>query len=125
MKNSATLLLKTLQRVSQDIPCHVVHPELNHFLELPENSPRFVLLSRPVSYSDGRKSYPIVLLNWVPATCEIGMFTLHASSLATFQNAVSQSCLGMKFCLLIMTLGRRHEGHRVPRWSREFNIQRH
>ncbi|KAF8689797.1 hypothetical protein AX14_003156 [Amanita brunnescens Koide BX004] len=55
--------------------------------ELPENAPRFVLLSRPVSYSDGRKSYPIVLLNWVPSTCEIGMLTLHASSRLGFQNA--------------------------------------
>ncbi|KAF8350479.1 hypothetical protein F5887DRAFT_1069493 [Amanita rubescens] len=54
--------------------------------ELPENAPRFILLSRPVSYADGRKSYPIVLLNWVPS-CEIGMMTLHASALLGFQNA--------------------------------------
>ncbi|KAK2466710.1 hypothetical protein APHAL10511_000968 [Amanita phalloides] len=55
--------------------------------ELPENAPRFVLLSRPVVHPDGRKSYPLVLLNWVPPTSEIGMMTLHASALLGFQNA--------------------------------------
>ncbi|KAF8626619.1 hypothetical protein AX15_004785 [Amanita polypyramis BW_CC] len=55
--------------------------------ELPENAPRFVLLSRPLTHPDGRKSNPIVLLNWVPRTSEIGIMTLHASALIGFQNA--------------------------------------
>ncbi|KZO97875.1 glia maturation factor beta [Calocera viscosa TUFC12733] len=56
--------------------------------ELPENSPRFVLLSYELHHRDGRKSFPLVLINWAPTTCEIGMLTLHASSLIQFQNAV-------------------------------------
>lgn len=55
--------------------------------ELPENAPRFVLLSHPVTHKDGRKSNPIVLINWIPKTSEIGMLTLHASALLGFQNA--------------------------------------
>lgn len=40
--------------------------------ELPENSPRYVLLSYEVEHSDGRKSFPLVLLNWAPTTSETG-----------------------------------------------------
>ncbi|KAM6500294.1 hypothetical protein JOM56_003308 [Amanita muscaria] len=55
--------------------------------ELPANQPRFVLLARPITHSDGRKSCPIALVNWVPSTSEIGMMTLHATALLRFQNA--------------------------------------
>jgi len=59
--------------------------------ELPENSPRFVLLSYELHHRDGRKSFPLVLINWAPSTSEIGMQTLHASSLIQFQNAADVS----------------------------------
>ncbi|CDO96198.1 unnamed protein product [Kluyveromyces dobzhanskii CBS 2104] len=35
---------------------------------LPDNIPRFVLLSYPVTTRDGRKKTPLVLLYWKPAT---------------------------------------------------------
>ncbi|KAF8519475.1 hypothetical protein BU17DRAFT_47642, partial [Hysterangium stoloniferum] len=54
--------------------------------ELPENSPRYVLLSYELEHSDGRKSYPLVLINWAPTSSEIGLLTLHASALLNFQN---------------------------------------
>ncbi|TFY73633.1 hypothetical protein EWM64_g10379 [Hericium alpestre] len=53
--------------------------------ELPENSPRYVVLSYQLDHSDGRKSFPLVLVNWAPPSCEIGMLTLHASALLDFQ----------------------------------------
>lgn len=59
--------------------------------ELPENSPRFVLLSYELKHRDGRQSFPLVLINWAPLTCEIGMLTLHASALVQFQNAADVS----------------------------------
>jgi len=53
--------------------------------ELPENSPRYVLLSYELNHTDGRTSFPLVLINWSPVTSEIGMLTLHASALINFQ----------------------------------------
>ncbi|KIM79737.1 hypothetical protein PILCRDRAFT_823294 [Piloderma croceum F 1598] len=59
--------------------------------ELPENSPRYVVLSYELNHSDGRKSFPLVLINWAPTSSEIGMMTLHASALFDFQAAADVS----------------------------------
>lgn len=56
--------------------------------ELPENSPRYVVLSYELTHDDGRKSFPLVLINWSPIGSETGMLTLHASALIEFQNTV-------------------------------------
>jgi hypothetical protein len=56
-------------------------------VELPESSPRYVVLSYNLVHKDGRTSSPLVLINWAP-TCEIGLLTLHASALLDFQNTV-------------------------------------
>jgi hypothetical protein len=55
--------------------------------ELPESSPRYVVLSYNLVHKDGRTSSPLVLINWAP-TCEIGLLTLHATALLDFQNTV-------------------------------------
>lgn len=60
----------------------------SHLPELPENSPRYVVLSYELHHDDGRKSFPLVLLNWSPTTSETGMMTLHASALLNFQTTV-------------------------------------
>ncbi|KAJ7172295.1 hypothetical protein C8R46DRAFT_992370 [Mycena filopes] len=59
--------------------------------ELPENSPRYVMLSYQLDHPDGRKSFPLVLLNWAPTSSEIGMLTLHASALLDFQSTADVS----------------------------------
>jgi hypothetical protein len=59
--------------------------------ELPENSPRYVVLSYALTHKDGRISYPLVLINWSPTTSETGMMTLHASALLNFQNTADVS----------------------------------
>ncbi|KAG6331476.1 hypothetical protein ID866_7608 [Astraeus odoratus] len=59
--------------------------------ELPENSPRFVLLSYELKHQDGRVSFPLVLVNWAPSTSEITMMTLHASALLDFQSIADVS----------------------------------
>ena len=56
--------------------------------ELPENAPRYVVLSYELNHSDGRKSFPLVLLNWAPTGSEMGMLTLHASAFLDFQATV-------------------------------------
>ncbi|KAJ3492151.1 hypothetical protein NLI96_g196 [Meripilus lineatus] len=53
--------------------------------ELPENAPRYVVLSYELNHTDGRKSFPLVLLNWAPRSSEISLLTLHASAYLDFQ----------------------------------------
>lgn len=57
-------------------------------LELPENAPRYVLLSYELNHSDGRKSFPLVLVNWAPPSSEMSLLTLHASAFLDFQSTV-------------------------------------
>lgn len=63
-----------------------------HLTELPENSPRYVILSYELDHGD-RKSFPLVLINWAPTTSEMSLLTLHASAFIDFQNAVSSISL--------------------------------
>lgn len=37
--------------------------------ELPDNSPRYIILSYPFKLPDGRLKSPLVLLYWRPPTC--------------------------------------------------------
>ncbi|KAK4686993.1 hypothetical protein P7C73_g3125, partial [Tremellales sp. Uapishka_1] len=53
--------------------------------ELPENSPRYVILSHELKHKDGRISYPLLLINWAPSSSPTDLMTLHASSLSYFQ----------------------------------------
>nr|XP_019048601.1 hypothetical protein I302_02373 [Kwoniella bestiolae CBS 10118]OCF27531.1 hypothetical protein I302_02373 [Kwoniella bestiolae CBS 10118] len=59
--------------------------------ELPENHPRYVLLSHELKHKDGRISYPLLLINWrvcsytAPSGAPMELMTLHASSLNYFQ----------------------------------------
>lgn len=46
------------------------------------------MLSYELNHSDGRTSFPLVLINWAPITSEIGLLTLHASALLNFQTTV-------------------------------------
>ncbi|GBE82105.1 Actin-depolymerizing factor gmf1 [Sparassis crispa] len=59
--------------------------------ELPENAPRYVLLSYELNHSDGRKSFPLVLVNWAPTSSEMSLLTLHASAFLDFQTTADVS----------------------------------
>jgi hypothetical protein len=48
-----------------------------------------VVLSYELVHPDGRKSFPLVLINWIPSSSEISLKTLHASALIDFQTTVS------------------------------------
>lgn len=56
--------------------------------ELPDASPRYIVLSYELKHSDGRTSFPLVMINWTPIGSETGLLTLHASALIAFQNTV-------------------------------------
>jgi len=59
--------------------------------ELPENAPRYVVLSYELNHEDGRTSFPLVLINWAPMTSEMSLLTLHASAFLEFQNTADIS----------------------------------
>ena len=46
------------------------------------------MISHELKHDDGRKSFPLVLINWAPTSSEMGLLTLHASAFLEFQNTV-------------------------------------
>lgn len=54
--------------------------------DLPDHSPRFVLLSYPITMPDGRLSVPYVLLYYLPITCNAGMRMLYAGAKELMRN---------------------------------------
>ncbi|KAG8892428.1 hypothetical protein FRC01_014178, partial [Tulasnella sp. 417] len=64
--------------------------------ELPESSPRFILLAWIYENSDGRKSYPLILINWTPSGSETGLATLHASAFIPFEQLVHANKVGLR-----------------------------
>ncbi|CAK7206444.1 hypothetical protein SEUCBS139899_009238 [Sporothrix eucalyptigena] len=54
--------------------------------DLPENSPRFVLLSYPMTLPSGRLSCPYVLLYYLPITCNSELRMLYAGAKELMRN---------------------------------------
>ncbi|GBB94558.1 hypothetical protein RclHR1_02380017 [Rhizophagus clarus] len=53
--------------------------------ELPENSPRYIVLSYELLHDDGRKSYPLILIYYSPVTTNPETNMLYASAKTYFQ----------------------------------------
>ncbi|KAK3639023.1 hypothetical protein LTR56_012746 [Elasticomyces elasticus] len=54
--------------------------------ELPDNSPRYVLLSYPLTLASGRLSVPYVMINYLPPTCSSEMRMLYAGAKELMRN---------------------------------------
>ncbi|CAK4030439.1 GMF family [Lecanosticta acicola] len=54
--------------------------------ELPDNTPRFALLSYPLTLDSGRLSVPYVMINYLPPTCTSEMRMLYAGAKELFRN---------------------------------------
>ncbi|KAL9612314.1 MAG: hypothetical protein Q9167_003093 [Letrouitia subvulpina] len=54
--------------------------------ELPDHSPRFVLLSYPLTLPSGRLSVPYVLLYYLPVTCNAELRMLYAGAKELMRN---------------------------------------
>ncbi|KIO20546.1 hypothetical protein M407DRAFT_81471, partial [Tulasnella calospora MUT 4182] len=75
--------------IEEDTRLENISRDLEELIEeLPESSPRFVVMAWIHEHSDGRKSYPLILINWTPSGSETGLMTLHASAFNLFQNLV-------------------------------------
>jgi hypothetical protein len=54
--------------------------------ELPEHSPRYVLLSYPLTLKSGRQSAPYVMLYYLPKTCNNELRMLYAGAKELMRN---------------------------------------
>ncbi|SZF03446.1 unnamed protein product [Blumeria hordei] len=59
--------------------------------DLPDHSPRFVLLSYPLTLSTGRVSVPYVLLYYLPETCNAELRMLYAGAKELMRNTAEVS----------------------------------
>ncbi|VEU19539.1 DEKNAAC100272 [Brettanomyces naardenensis] len=57
--------------------------------ELPDNTPRFIILNYPYTASDGRPMFPLVLIYYRPSTSRQESKMLYAGCLERFKNEVS------------------------------------
>ncbi|KAE8145075.1 glial factor naturation factor [Aspergillus avenaceus] len=54
--------------------------------ELPESSPRFILLSYPLTLGSGRLAVPYVLLYYLPENCNPSMRMMYAGAVELMRN---------------------------------------
>ncbi|KYK59272.1 GMF family protein [Drechmeria coniospora] len=54
--------------------------------DLPDHSPRYVLLSYPLTMADGRTSVPYVMLYYLPDTCNAAVRMLYAGAKELMRN---------------------------------------
>ncbi|KUI55213.1 Actin-depolymerizing factor gmf1 [Cytospora mali] len=80
------LIDKTTKEIKQDDE-KTVYKSLDDIAEdLPDHSPRFVLLSYPMTLPSGRLSVPYVLLFYLPVTCNSELRMLYAGAKELFRN---------------------------------------
>ncbi|KAJ5098324.1 glial maturation factor [Penicillium argentinense] len=54
--------------------------------DLPESSPRFILLSHPLTLGDGRLSVPYVMLYYLPVNCNPSQRMMYAGAVELMRN---------------------------------------
>lgn len=54
--------------------------------ELPPSSPRFIVLSYPLTLKDGRKASPLVMIYWLPPTAPQSLKMLYAAAVELFRD---------------------------------------
>ncbi|KAE8348094.1 hypothetical protein BDV28DRAFT_144360 [Aspergillus coremiiformis] len=59
--------------------------------ELPESSPRFILLSYPLTLKSGRLSVPYVLLYWLPVNCNPNSRMMYAGAVELMRSTAEVS----------------------------------
>ncbi|KAL9096955.1 MAG: hypothetical protein Q9165_000919 [Trypethelium subeluteriae] len=75
---------KTLEILQSDDETYTSLPALAD--ELPDHSPRFILLSHPVTLASGRLSVPYVMLYYLPVTCNSELRMLYAGAKELMRN---------------------------------------
>ncbi|KAH9993655.1 glia maturation factor beta [Xylariaceae sp. FL0662B] len=80
------LIDKKTYEIKQD-PDKIVYKSLDEISDdLPDNSPRFVILSYPIHLPSGRLSVPYVLLYYLPNTCNNESRMMYAGAKELMRN---------------------------------------
>ncbi|KAB5545931.1 GMF family protein [Coniochaeta sp. 2T2.1] len=80
------LIDKSTHEIKQD-PDKTTYTTLDEIAEdLPDHTPRFVLLSYPLTLPSGRLSVPYVLLYYLPITCNNEMRMMYAGAKELMRN---------------------------------------
>ncbi|KAJ6444646.1 GMF family protein [Purpureocillium lavendulum] len=83
---TADLIDKNTHEIRQDED-ETVYKSLDELGDdLPDHSPRYVLLSYPLTLPDGRISVPYVMLYYLPITCNAEMRMLYAGAKELMRN---------------------------------------
>ncbi|CDS12905.1 hypothetical protein LRAMOSA05089 [Lichtheimia ramosa] len=77
---------KELQIVEDEVYDNISIEDLVE--ELPENSPRFIILSYELQHTDGRKNFPLVFIYWSPSTAKTEISMLYASAKTFLQDKI-------------------------------------
>ncbi|CDH55718.1 predicted protein [Lichtheimia corymbifera JMRC:FSU:9682] len=77
---------KQLQIVEDEVYDNISIEDLVE--ELPENSPRFIILSYELQHTDGRKNFPLVFIYWSPSTAKTEISMLYASAKTFLQDTI-------------------------------------
>lgn len=84
---------KDTQEIKQDED-QTVYKNLEDIAEdLPDNSPRFILLSYPFTKADGRLAVPYVLVSYMPSTCNSTSKMLYAAAKELMRNTAEVGSL--------------------------------
>ncbi|KAK5660454.1 hypothetical protein OQA88_12999 [Cercophora sp. LCS_1] len=77
---------KTTKEIRQDEE-GTVYKNLDEIADdLPDHSPRFILLSYPLTLPSGRLSVPYVMLYYMPTTCNAALRMLYAGAKELMRN---------------------------------------
>lgn len=77
-----------LEDAKAESPCTSIEELVE---ELPDNTPRYVVLSYPLTLKDGRKSSPLVMLYWLPPTAQQSHRMLYAAAVELFREKAGVS----------------------------------
>ncbi|KAK3687274.1 hypothetical protein B0T22DRAFT_124086 [Podospora appendiculata] len=77
---------KTTKEIRQDDDKTVYKTLADISDDLPDHSPRFILLSYPLTLPSGRLSVPYVMIFYMPTTCNSAMRMLYAGAKELMRN---------------------------------------
>lgn len=71
-------IVKTSHEIKSESDSAVEIEDVDELVdELPDNTPRYVLVSYPLTHADGRRSLPLFLVYWIPRTASTELSTLY------------------------------------------------
>lgn len=93
MKDTNINILDTIDKKTYEVKAEdeIIESIEELIEELPDTTPRFVVLSYPFKLNDGRMKYPLVMLYWIPPTSGQESRMLYAGAVEQFRDKAGVS----------------------------------